>query len=62
MTDNWQCQICGLCMAKKFVGEHKWLTGHKKIIQKDAELVAKEIIESIEQLQKPFVSVSWSSK
>lgn len=62
MTDNWQCQTCGHCMAKKFVGEHKWLTGHKNIIQKDPEIVAKEIIESLERLPKPFVSVSWSSK
>lgn len=62
MTDNWQCQTCGLCMAKSFVGEHKWLTGHKKIIQKDPEQVAKEIIESLEQMPKPFVNVTWSSK
>jgi len=62
MTTNWQCQICGLCMVKKFVSEHKWLTGHKKIIQKDVNVVASEIIGSLERLPKPFVSLSWNSQ
>jgi len=43
MTNNYQCQTCGLCMAKSFVGEHTWLTGHKTIIYKPVEKVAKDI-------------------
>lgn len=43
MTDNYECQTCGVCMAKSFVGEHRWLTGHKTIIKKPVEEVAKEI-------------------
>jgi hypothetical protein len=37
-------------MSGNLVGEHKWLTGHKKIIKKDAELVAKEIIDSLNKI------------
>lgn len=54
MTDNWQCQVCGLYMAKSFVGEHRFLTGHKKIIQKDSKEVAREIIDSLNKLPTPF--------
>ena len=49
LTDNFQCQTCGKCMAKSFVGEHRWLTGHKTIISKPVEDVAKEIIDRIEK-------------
>lgn len=52
MTDNWQCQTCGLCMSGIMVGEHKWLSGHKKVIKKSAELVAKDIMDSLKK--KPF--------
>ena len=56
MTDNWQCQTCGLCMSGNFVGEHKWLSGHKKVIKKSADLVAKEIIDSLNKLPSPLQS------
>lgn len=50
MTVNYQCKTCGLCMPKTFVSEHRWLTGHKIIIQKNVEDIAKEIRESIERM------------
>lgn len=49
MTDNYQCQSCGQCMSQSQVGEHRWLTGHKTIIAKPVEEVAKELIETIEK-------------
>lgn len=54
MTDNWQCQTCSLCMSGNLVGDHKWLTGHKKIIKKSVELVAKEIIDRLNKAPSPL--------
>lgn len=48
--ENWQCQKCFLCMDKKFVEEHTRLTAHTKIIKKDAQKVADEIIKSFDSI------------
>lgn len=50
---NYQCLTCKLCMVKRFVTEHKWLTGHKKIIRRDIEDVAKEAIETTKKIRRP---------
>ena len=48
--ENWQCQTCHLCMDPQFIAEHVELTGHTKIIKKDAWDVAKEIIYSFSSI------------
>jgi hypothetical protein len=57
MTTNWQCQTCGLCMTGSFVGEHKWLAGHKKITKKSVDKVAEDIIFSFNSIPKFTISI-----
>ena len=57
MTTNWQCQTCKLCMSGNFVGEHKWLTGHKKIIKKSVDKVAQEVILNFNSIPRFMISI-----
>ena len=55
MAKNFQCQECGFCMIKNLVTEHKWLTGHKNIIERDVKEIAKEVIDCIHGIRSVHV-------